>query len=169
LVCTGNMCRSPMAEVMLKDQLRRDGKENLYRVHSAGTWTTDSQPASRLAMEAVQELGLDLSAHRTHLLTADDVHEASLILVMARDHKEALVAEFPEAGQKIFLLSEFVGERYDIFDPYGSESLGLYRDCVREISGLLHRGYDRILKLAGGDDEEPQTANLAEGATDDST
>jgi protein-tyrosine-phosphatase len=169
LVCTGNMCRSPMAEVMLKDLLRRDGKESLHRVRSAGTWTTNSRPASSLAMEAVQELGLDLSAHHTHLLSSDDVGEASVILVMARDHKEALVAEFPEASQKTFLLSELVGERYDIFDPYGSESLGLYRDCAREIGDLLRRGYDRILELAGEDDEGPRTASLAEGATDDST
>jgi protein-tyrosine-phosphatase len=159
-----------MAEVMLKDQLRRDGKENLHQVHSAGTWTTDGRSASRLAMEAMRELGLDLSAHRTHHLTSDDLREASLILVMARDHKEALLAEFPEAGQKTFLLSELSGQRYDIFDPYGSESLGLYRDCAREIGDLLRQGYDRILELAAQDDEGPPTAaSLAEGATSENT
>jgi protein-tyrosine phosphatase len=148
LVCTGNMCRSPMAEVILKDQLHTDGKDHLYRVHSAGTWTVDGRGASRLALEAMREVGLDLSGHRTHHLTSEDIRQAALILVMTRDHKESLLAEFPEVGQKTFLLSELVGHRYDILDPYGSDSLELYRDCAREIESLLRRGYDRILELA---------------------
>jgi protein-tyrosine-phosphatase len=148
LVCTGNMCRSPMAEVILKDQLHTDGKEHLYRVHSAGTWTIDGRGASRLAVEAMQELGLDLTGHRTHHLTSEDVRQAALILAMTQDHKESLLAEFPEAGQKTFLLSELAGNRYDISDPYGTDSLELYRACASEIGGLLRRGYDRILELA---------------------
>lgn len=153
LVCTGNMCRSPMAEVLLKNRLQREGKDSLYRVSSAGTWTTEGRAASSLAIEAMEELGLDLSAHRTHLLTLEDVHEASLILVMAQDHKEALLAEFPEAGYKTHLLSELAGRRYDIFDPYGSDSLDLYRQCAKEIDSLLREGYGRLLGLTAADAE----------------
>jgi protein-tyrosine-phosphatase len=153
LVCTGNMCRSPMAEVLLKDRLQREGKEDRYRVTSAGTWTTEGRAASPLAIEAMRELGLDLSAHRTHLLTSEDVHRASLILVMAQDHKEALLAEFPDAGHKTYLLSELAGRRYDIFDPYGSDSLDLYRQCAKEIAALLDEGYSRVQELAEADAE----------------
>jgi protein-tyrosine-phosphatase len=148
IVCTGNMCRSPMAEVILKDQLHAEGNDQLYRVHSAGTWTIDGRGASRLAVEAMREVGLDLTGHRTHHLTPEDVRQATLILVMTQDHKESLLAEFPEAGQKTFLLSELVGNRYDISDPYGTDSLELYRECAREIEDLLRRGYDRVLELA---------------------
>ncbi len=151
LVCTGNMCRSPIAEVILKDQLHTDGKDHLYRVHSAGTWTIDGRGASRLAVEAMQEVGLDLTGHRTHHLTSEDVRQAALILVMTQDHKESLLAEFPEVGQKTFLLSELVGNRYDIPDPYGTDSLELYRECASEIDCLLRRGYDRVLELARKD------------------
>jgi protein-tyrosine-phosphatase len=151
LVCTGNMCRSPMAEVILKDRLRRDHKDDLYHVRSAGTWTIDGRGASRLAIEAMQEAGLDLTGHRTHHLTSEDVHQAALILVMTQDHKDALLAEFPEAGRKMRLLSELVGSRHDILDPYDTGSLQLYRECANEITGLLSRGYDRILELAQGD------------------
>jgi protein-tyrosine-phosphatase len=153
LVCTGNMCRSPMAEALLKDRLQREGKDSLYRVSSAGTWTTEGRGASRLAIEAMRELGLDLSAHRTHLLTAEDVSRASLILVMAQDHKEALLAEFPEAGHRTYLLSELAGRGYDVFDPYGSNSLDLYRQCAKEIATLLDEGYGRVLELAEPDAE----------------
>jgi protein-tyrosine-phosphatase len=153
LVCTGNMCRSPMAEVLLKDRLQREGKDNLYRVRSAGTWTTEGRAASRLAIEAMRELGLDLTAHRTHLLTAEDVRQASLILVMAQDHREALLAEFPEAGHRTHLLSELAGQRHDIFDPYGSNSVDLYRQCAKEIATLLDESYGRVLELAEADVE----------------
>jgi protein-tyrosine-phosphatase len=148
LVCTGNMCRSPMAEVILKDQLHRDGKDHLYRVRSAGTWTVDGRAASHLAIAVIQEADLDLTGHRTHHLTSEDVRQAALILVMTQDHKESLLAEFPDAGQKTLMLSELVGNRYDISDPYGTDSLELYRECASEIECLLRRGYDRILELA---------------------
>jgi protein-tyrosine-phosphatase len=148
LVCTGNMCRSPMAEVVLKDLLHTDGQDHLYHVHSAGTWTIDGRGASPLAIEAMQEAGLDLTGHRTHHLTPEDVRQAALILVMTQDHKESLLAEFPEVGQKTFLLSELVGNRYDISDPSGGDILDPYRQCAHEIESLLRRGYDCLLELA---------------------
>ena len=148
-VCTGNLCRSPMAEGIFKDQLRRDGKGGLYQVHSAGTWTRDGLGASALAVEAMEESGLDISSHRAHHLNGDDVAQASLVIVMARAHKEALLTEFPTAAGKTVLLSELVGEVYDIFDPYGSDSLLVYRRCASEIERLLREGYARLLELAG--------------------
>jgi protein-tyrosine phosphatase len=150
LVCTGNLCRSPMAEGILKDQLRRNGKDSLYQVHSAGTWTRDGLSASALAMEAMEEVGLDISSHRTHHLNGEDVAQASLVVVMERAHKEALLTEFPAAARKTVLLSELAGEVYDIFDPYGSDSLLVYRRCASEIENLLGEGYARLLELAGG-------------------
>lgn len=148
-VCTGNLCRSPMAEGIFKDQLRRDGKDTLCQVRSAGTWTRDGLSASALAVEAMEEAGLDISSHRTHHLNGDDVAQASLVVVMARAHKEALLTEFPTAARKTLLLSELAGEVYDIFDPYGSDSLLVYRRCASEIENLLREGYARLLELSG--------------------
>jgi protein-tyrosine-phosphatase len=146
-VCTGNLCRSPMAEGMLKAMLRTDSQDALCRVRSAGTWTQDGLSASRLAVEAVQEMGIDITDHRTHHLTAQDIAAANLVIVMVQGHRDALVAEFPEARHKILLLSELAGEMHDVSDPYGSDSLRIYRECAREIDRLLKAGYCRLLEL----------------------
>ena len=102
----------------------------------------------------MHELGLDISGHRSHSLTAEDVAHAQLIIVMTQDHKDALLAEFPEAGQKILLLTELAGEKHDIFDPYGSNSRQLYRQCASEIDRLLDEGHPRLLGLVESESQE---------------
>jgi protein-tyrosine-phosphatase len=160
-VCAGNMCRSPMAEGMLKAMLRTSSQEAHYRVRSAGTWTQDGLHASPLAIEAMQEMGIHIADHRTHHLTARDVAAASLVIVMTRGHSEALRAEFPEARHKIVLLSELVGETHDVSDPYGSDSLEPYRQCAREIDRLLRAGYPRLLELGKQKASEGQATKSA--------
>lgn len=143
-----------MAEAMLKELLRRDRKNRLYHVRSAGTWTRDGLTASPLALQTMKELGLDISTHRSHHLASEDIQEANLIIVMTQDHEEALGVEFPQAREKIYLLSEMADKRYDIEDPSGSGSLTLHRTCGQEIKELLEKGYSRILELAAGGSSE---------------
>ncbi len=143
-----------MAEGIFRTLLQIDGKDSLYGARSAGTWTMDGQSASALAVQAMKELGIDIAAHRTHHLTHEDVDRASLVVVMGRDHKEALSAELPEKRKKIVLLSELAGEGHDISDPYGSDSLQLYRECAWEIDRLLRKGYRRLLELVGTDQDQ---------------
>lgn len=150
-VCTGNFCRSPMAAAILKDLLQGNSKDELYQVRSAGTWTRDGLSASPLTLQAMEELGLDIRAHRTHHLTSQDIDQASLIIVMTHDHREALAVEFPQAEEKVWLLSEMADKSHDVADPSGSDSLDLHRERAQEIKQLLHEGYSRILQLTGGD------------------
>ncbi len=143
-----------MAEAILKELLRRDRKEHLYQVRSAGTWTRDGLSASSLAIQAMGELGRDISAHRSRYLTSQDIEGARLIIVMTQDHKEAIGVEFPQAREKLYLLSELADKKHDIDDPSGSNSLEVHRTCAHEIKELLEEGYPCILQLAANETDQ---------------
>lgn len=130
LVCTGNLCRSPMAVGLWREKLRREGMGDKYQVRSAGIWAAEGLPAAAYAIQVMAERGIDISHHRGHNLTLEDVEEADLILTMTKSHKEIITNQYPQAAGKTYLLSEMVGRKYDISDPYGS-SLALYRSRCR--------------------------------------
>ncbi len=117
VVCTGNVCRSPMASALLAAQAEKSGDSKLYKFTSAGTWALEGQPASANAQVVMQRRGLSLSAHRGRMVTRALIDESDLILVMTLNHRDSLCAEFPHARRKIHLLSELVGLQYDISDP----------------------------------------------------
>lgn len=147
-VCTGNICRSPMAMGLLRDKLCEAGLEGEYEVRSAGVWGLESQPPSAYALQMMAERGIDISDHRSHDLTPQDVEEADLILTMERGQAEAIRVEFPPHAHKVHLLSEMAGRHYDIRDPYGGP-LHEYRQCANEIERLIEEGYPRIMQLVG--------------------
>jgi protein-tyrosine-phosphatase len=146
-VCTGNSCRSPMAEVLFKDKLVQEELDpNLWRVESAGTWTQNGMPAARNSREVMAERGLDLSHHQSREVTPDLLAGFDLILVMESNHKEALCAEFPKLCGQIYLLSEMAGGKKSIDDPIGGE-LSEYRACANEIDAFIEAGWSNILRL----------------------
>ena len=149
-VCTGNICRSPTAEALLRHRLEQEGLKD-WEVESAGTWTMGGRAASRYAVQLMATRGLDLTAHRSRAVNRHIIEQADLVLTMTQGHAEALRLEFPDQAAKIYLLSEMGnGRRYDIDDPYGG-SLVEYQDCVKEIADLVDAGFDRIRSLAGKD------------------
>ncbi len=147
VVCTANVCRSPMAAGLLRHRLQAAGLDGAYEVRSVGTWAVTGAPASSHAEQVMARRGIDISHHRAREVTAADILEANLILVMTEVHREALLAEFPAARGKTYLLSEMVGKRYDIADPYGS-NLANYEYCAEEMSSIIDAGFERILSLA---------------------
>jgi protein-tyrosine-phosphatase len=148
LVCTGNICRSPAAEALLRHRLEQEGLDD-WEVESAGTWTMGGRPASRYTVQLMAARGLDLTAHRSRAINRHIVEQADLVLTMTQGHAEALRLEFPDQAAKIYLLSEVGdGRCYDVDDPYGG-SLAEYQDCVKEIADLVDAGFDRIRSLAG--------------------
>jgi len=148
LVCTGNICRSPMAAGFLRKKLRQEGLEGKYRVRSAGVWALENQPPSAFACQVLAEWGIDISGHRSHNLTLEDMEEADLILTMGQGQAEAIRMEFPQHAPKVYPLSEMAEKHYDIYDPYGG-SLQEYRQCAREIEKLINEGFPRIMELVG--------------------
>lgn len=136
VVCTGNICRSPMAEGLLRQRiLRRSGKPTV-RVHSAGTHGLDGEPAAPLAVQAADEMGIDISAHRARSLDREMARRADLILVMEPFHREIITrALSPREKDKVRLLAHFdaTSDTDSIEDPY-HQPLEAYRSCMGRIA-----------------------------------
>lgn len=146
-VCTGNLCRSPMAAGLLRQRLSEEGLDARYQVISAGVWAVDGRPASENAIAVMEERGIDITDHIAHTLTSDDVAEADLILVMSQEHAHMICSTWPQYGWKVRRLSEMAGKRQDIQDPYG-DPIEEYRACADAIARHIDRGFPRILELA---------------------
>lgn len=143
VVCTGNTCRSPLAEALLRRALEETGRTDIA-VASAGTGAWDGAPASEGSYLVALEHGLDLSAHRARLLTLAMVEESQLILAMSRTHL-ARVRELGGAG-RAHLLGEyggFTGPRGEIDDPFGGD-LDEYRATIKTLSGLMPAVASRV-------------------------
>lgn len=146
-VCTGNVCRSPMAEVLFTEHARRAGESDLFEVSSAGTWALTGEPASGNAIVAMAQRGIDLQAHRGTMLNHTIMEQADVVIVMTRNHREAINAEFPLFRNKVHLMSELHNRVYDIGDPYGGP-LNEYESTARQLEGLIQAGYEHIKKWA---------------------
>ncbi len=152
-ICTGNVCRSPMAEGIFRKAVEDRGN---YRVISAGLGAAEGQPPSPHAVQAVKELGIDISRGRSQMLTTDLVDEADYIFGMTHNHVETVMVMHPAAAEKTFLLREF-DETLDFFEKDISDPIGgsyeIYLDCRDQIEqGIvsLLRFIDRAEGKSGG-------------------
>ncbi len=120
-VCSGNTCRSVMAEHLLRKHLEAVGLP--VQVESAGLWAAEGEPASAHVRVLLRRDGLDVTGHRSRLLTEGQVDEAGLIVVMTEAHRRSLLDRFPQAEGKIRLLKEYDGYRGwgDLDDPLGGD------------------------------------------------
>ncbi|HEX3026633.1 MAG TPA: low molecular weight protein arginine phosphatase [Clostridia bacterium] len=123
-VCTGNTCRSPMASALMNKMLQENGITDVV-ADSAGIAAAEGTPASANAVAAAGEAGLDLSRHRSKLLSRELIEQADRIYVMSPSHKMAIVASYPQARDKIVDLG-------GIPDPYGA-GIEVYRRCRDEL------------------------------------
>ncbi|MBI5648955.1 MAG: low molecular weight protein arginine phosphatase [Chloroflexi bacterium] len=147
-VCTGNICRSPMAEGLFAARARRAAESALFAVHSAGTWGMENEPASGNAVIVMARRGIDIAAHRSKMITLREMEQSDVIIVMTRGHREALSAEFPHHRAKLHLMSELSERVYDIGDPYGG-TLDEYASTARQLESLIQAGYAKIKTWAG--------------------
>lgn len=129
-VCTGNICRSPMAEGLLK-KTRGD-----FSVSSAGVSALVGHEPSLEALEVMQEYDIDISGHVARQVDSGMIRDADLILTMGRRHKEWIKNRYPEADGKIFTLKEYAGIGTDVQDPYGM-SKEFYQEIAHEIATAL--------------------------------
>jgi protein-tyrosine phosphatase len=146
IVCTANRCRSPLAASFLRRYLT--GKGYNWDVNSAGTWTVPGVSALPSIQAVAIKWGENLAEHRTQEISRSLCLLQDLILVMEQGQKEALRYEFPEAAERIFLLSELSGRPYDVADPTGKTATD-YETTAVELDRLLFLGLTKIVQLAG--------------------
>jgi protein-tyrosine-phosphatase len=135
-----------MAERLYKQFLNRSGISKDWRVESAGIWAWDGALASSGAVKAMDHWGINLTDHRSRSIDSIRIHDFDLILTMERDHKEALQVEYPALKDHIYMISEMIGEEYDIHDPIGAAPIE-YERTAREIADLIELGFERITLL----------------------
>ena len=144
IVCTGNICRSPMAVAILQHLLQARGVDDI-EVRSAGTAPWDGAPASEGSYLVSLEHGLDLSSHRARQLTTDIVADAALILGMSAGHVDRAI-QLGGAG-KSFLLGAYAGEPAEdaeVSDPFGGE-IEEYRETYDRLVSLLEAALPRLI------------------------
>ncbi|MCC6511772.1 MAG: low molecular weight protein arginine phosphatase, partial [Pirellulaceae bacterium] len=140
LVCTGNTCRSPMAETLLRKQLSERFK-NLFTASqpppavavSAGLSAYPGGSASPEAVSVMQSRGLNLKDHQSRPVSPRLLRQADLVLTMTAGHRSAIVSRWPEAASKTYLLSK---NGRDVADPYGGP-VTAYAACAEEIEAFL--------------------------------
>lgn len=128
-VCTGNICRSPMLEYLLRRELPKYGLEDV-EVSSAGTGTVDGEPASTHAITAMNEIGIDIADHRSRRVTAAMAQEADVIVALTVQHGVQLAFLHGADPKKIVVPGG------GIADPFGQD-LATYRTCRDEMIAAI--------------------------------
>jgi len=140
-VCTGNSCRSVMAEYLLQDMLH--GRDDVM-VMSAGTSVFLQSTASAETISVLREEGIDASRHISQPINTILLKQADLIFVMTHQHRAQVLERVPQVEKRVYLLREFASmpsnlhEDMDIPDPIG-QSHQAYKDCLRIIKEAMHK------------------------------
>src|SRR6266478_8541371 len=142
-ICTGNVCRSPMAEGILRQAVQGRGN---YRVLSAGLGAMEGQPPSPYAVQAVRELGIDISGLRSRMLTPELVQQADFIFAMTHSHVDTVILLYPQASEKTFLLREF-DETLDFFEKDISDPIGGSYEVYLNCRDQIEQGIVSVLRV----------------------
>jgi len=136
-ICTGNICRSAMADVMLKKKVKDENKD--IEVYSCGIFADQGDGSTREAIEVMKEYGIDLSKHRATHIRNSNIEEMDVILCATTAHKNNVINMYPELEDKVYTMKEYAGydkNDLDIKDPWGYD-INTYRRCAREIEECI--------------------------------
>lgn len=142
VVCVGNICRSPMAEALLRERLGNDERNQAaITVESAGLGAMVDWPPAEYAEELLAERGLDIAAHRARQLTPEMLHEADLVLVMETEHKKAIETTDATARGKVFRLGEW--QNREIRDPFRKPRVE-FEKVLRQIDSCVDDWVEKL-------------------------
>jgi protein-tyrosine phosphatase len=145
IVCTANICRSPMAAGILEQRLAARGLSDRVRVVSAGVYAEPGSAASTDAIITLRQRGIDITQHRSQQITPDLLNQADLILVMQEAHRRSIFYFGSQYLPKVYLLSEMSGKHDDVGDPYGGPIEG-YVVTANRLEQLIDAGMPQILR-----------------------
>lgn len=145
-ICTGNICRSAMADGMLK-KMAIDRNLNL-EVYSCGIYAEDGDHATYNAIYAARNYDVDISNHRAKNIRNSKIKEMDIILCATKSHKEAVIRMYPEIKEKVYTMKEYAGidnngQDMDIKDPWGY-GIEIYNNCIVEIEKCLEKIINKI-------------------------
>lgn len=131
ILCTGNTCRSPMAEGIVNEIIRREQLDDIT-VESMGFGAYDGQSPAANAVECMKEIGIDISQKRSRRVVIDDLDQADIFYVMTQSHKDIIGEEIPDYEDRVRVL--------DVPDPYCGD-LDVYRECRDQIKAYFEREF----------------------------
>lgn len=136
-VCTGNICRSAMAEGYLKKRINELGKKLEYDICSCGIKAIDGESATKYATEVMKLYEVDISEHKAQNISQYDLKTIDYIIVMAQEHKDYVIDNNPDIvdiKDKVYVLKEFANTTsyVDTDDPWGLD-IKVYNNCAKEI------------------------------------
>lgn len=147
-VCTGNICRSAMAQWLLVKKLEEQNRTDI-KVSSCGLYAENGELPTRNAIEVMKKYGVNLRLHRSTNIRTSGIRNKDLVLCAANSHKISVLDMYPELEGKVYTLKEYVGydkefhTKIDIEDPWGYDE-DVYRFCAAEINECLDLLLEKI-------------------------
>ena len=138
-ICTGNICRSAMAHVMLEDKAKKQNKD--IQVYSCGIFAQNGDKSTQEAIEVMKEYTINLENHRATNIRNSDIEQMDIILCATTAHKNNVINMYPNLEEKIFTMKEYVEypkNDLDIKDPWGFD-INTYRRCAKEIEDCIEK------------------------------
>lgn len=132
ILCTGNTCRSPMAEGIVNAIIKREHLEKEMQVESMGFAASDGDLPTVNAVECMKEIGIDITGHRARRVTLQDLNDADIFYVMTDSHKNVIADAVPDYEDRIIVL--------DVPDPFGQD-IGIYRECRDKIRDFFEQEF----------------------------
>lgn len=145
-ICTGNICRSAMAEGMMK-KLAKDNNLDLD-ICSCGIYAEDGDYATYNAVEAAKYYDVNIEGHRATNIRRSKIKEMDIILCATESHKQSVLYMYPELKEKVFTMKEYAeldknGQDMNIKDPWGYD-MNVYQNCTEEIEKCLIKIIEKI-------------------------
>lgn len=143
-VCTGNICRSAMAEALLKKMAKEKNKE--IEIHSCGTTAYPGDTCTEEAIKVMEEYKINMKKHRATHIKQSKIEEMDLILCATTSHKNSVISLYPELQGKVYTIKEYAQENVqepDIADPWGY-NIQIYKQCAKEIKDNLEKIIEKI-------------------------